>query len=71
MSARLRLVPIEELKRTLDTLREYGIDLTACSIDIRGDGVKVSPPAANQNTGDDLASYINRDSHRPQAGEKR
>lgn len=67
MSARLHLVPDAELRRALNTLKEYGVDVAACTIDIRGDGVKVSPPAANQNTGENLASYVNRASHRPKA----
>lgn len=44
MSARKRLVPDAELRRALDTLKEYGLDLRRCAIDIRADGVAITPP---------------------------
>lgn len=49
MTARRRLVPDAELRRALDTLKEYGVDVKMCGIDIRADGVAVFP--ANQNAG--------------------
>lgn len=42
MTARRRLVPDAELRRALDTLREYGLPIGA--VDIRGDGVTIYPP---------------------------
>jgi len=47
VTARRRLVPDAELRRALDTLREYGVQIGA--VDIRADGVTVYP--ANQNAG--------------------
>lgn len=41
MSARRRLVPDSELRRALDTLKEYGVQIGA--VDIRADGVTVYP----------------------------
>lgn len=44
MTARRRLVPDAEVRRVLDTLREYGVQIGA--VDIRADGVTVYPPTA-------------------------
>ena len=44
MTTKRRLVPESEVKGMLELLRTYGIDLKACVIDIRGDGMAVSPP---------------------------
>lgn len=43
MTVRRRLVPDAELRRALDTLKEYGIQIGA--VDIRSDGVTVYPPS--------------------------
>lgn len=45
MTAKRRLVPDIELRRALDTIKEYGIQIGA--VDIRADGVTIYP--ANQN----------------------
>lgn len=44
MTTKRRLVPESEVKGMLELLRSCGIDLKSCVIDIRGDGVAVSPP---------------------------
>lgn len=46
MTAKSRLLPNADIRKALDTLKEYGIDPSACAIDIRADGVTVSPIAA-------------------------
>lgn len=46
MTARRRLVPMAEVREALDTLKAYGIDVSACRVDIRSDGVAITPPAA-------------------------
>lgn len=48
MTARRRLVPDAEVRRVLDTLREYGVQIGA--VDIRADGVTVYPPANTPGT---------------------
>lgn len=48
MTAKRRLVPDAEVRRVLDTLREYGVQIGA--VDIRADGVTVYPPANNPGT---------------------
>ena len=70
MTARKRLVPLDQVREVFDYLKSEGIDLARCGVDIGADYVKVSPPA-NSNIGDSLGSYINRASHRPKAAEKR
>jgi hypothetical protein len=43
-----------EIREALDLLAGYGIDITACTIDIRGDGITVSPgPRAPGNAYDE------------------
>ncbi|QQN73905.1 hypothetical protein [Croceicoccus sp. YJ47] len=44
MTAKRRLIPDAELRRALDTLKEYGVAIGA--VDIRADGVTVYPTAA-------------------------
>lgn len=68
MTARRRLVPDAEVRRVLDTLREYGVQIGA--VDIRADGVTVYPPA-NSNTGESLGDYINRAPLRPKKADGR
>lgn len=70
MTARKRLVPLDQVREVFDYLKSEGIDLSRCGVDIGADYVKVSPPA-NSNSGGDLASYINRTPHRPKAAENR
>ena len=48
MTAKRRLVPDAEVRRVLDTLREYGVQIGA--VDIRADGVTVYPPANQPGT---------------------
>lgn len=48
MTARQRLIPDREIKRVLSLLKEQGVDVGACTIDIRVDGVTVSPPVESQ-----------------------
>ena len=70
MTARKRLVPLEQVREVFDYLKSQGIDVTRCGVDIGPDYVKVSPPA-NSNTGDSLADYFNRPARGPQkAGER-
>lgn len=45
MTAKRRLIPPAQIKEALDLLAEYGIDVAACTIDIRADGITVSPGA--------------------------
>lgn len=70
MTAPRRLVPISQVKEMFDFLKEQGIDVAKCGVDIGADYVKVSPPA-NSNAGESLADYLNRPSHGPKkAGER-
>lgn len=69
MTARRRLVPDAEVRRVLDTLREYGVQIGA--VDIRADGVTVYPAANSNPGGDNLGDYINRTPHRSKAGQGR
>jgi anthranilate/para-aminobenzoate synthase component II len=43
MTAKRRLIPPAQIREALDVLAEYGIDVAACTIDIRADGITVSP----------------------------
>ena len=63
MTARKRLVPLDEVKKMFDYLKQEGIDLSRCGVDIGADYVKVLPPANSNVGGDSVASYINRDPH--------
>jgi hypothetical protein len=53
-----------------DFLKEQGIDVAKCGVDIGADYVKVLPPA-NSNAGESLADYLNRPSHGPKKAGKR
>lgn len=46
MTSKRRLIPPAEIREALDLLTQYGIDVAACTIDIRGDGITVSPGAS-------------------------
>ena len=70
MTARRRLVPLAQVRETLDFLRGQGVAVEKCAIDIGPDYVRVTPPA-NSNAGDSLGNYINRTPLRPQKAEKR
>lgn len=59
MTAPRRLVPVSQVREMFDFLREQGIDVAKCGVDIGPDYVKVSPPA-NSNVGDSIDDYINR-----------
>jgi hypothetical protein len=63
MTAKRRLIPMSEAREALDLLRSYGIDLAACAIDIRADGISVTPPADTPRNGYDewKASKAERD----------
>lgn len=45
MTGKRRLIPLKEVRETLDLLASLGVDIKACSIDIREDGISVSPLA--------------------------
>ena len=70
MTAPRRLVPVAQVKEMFEFLREQGIDVAKCGVDIGPDYVKVSPPA-NSNAGDSLADYLNRPSSSPQKAGQR
>lgn len=70
MTAPRRIVPISQVKEVFDFLKEQGIAISECSVDIGPDYVKVSPPA-NSNAGDSLAQYINRSASGPKTAQKR
>lgn len=70
MTAPRRIVPLAQVKEVFDFLKEQGIVISECSVDIGPDYVKVSPPA-NSNAGDSLGDYINRPAHRSQKAAKR
>lgn len=70
MTAPRRLVPVSQVKEMFDFLREQGIEVSKCAVDIGADYVKVSPPA-NSNAGESLADYLNRPPRGPKkAGER-
>ena len=71
MSAPRRLVPIAQVKEMFAFLKEQGIEVSKCAVDIGSDYVKVSPPA-NSNAGESLADYLNRPPLGPKkAGERK
>ena len=70
MTAPRRLVPVNQVREMFDFLREQGIDVSKCGVDIGKDYVKVLPPA-NSNAGDNLGDYINRTSRSPKTAERR
>ena len=45
MTAKQRLVSDREIERVFAVLKKHGVDVRDRSIDIRSDGVTVSPPA--------------------------
>lgn len=65
MTARRRLVPLTELKELFDFLRSEGIDPTLRSVDIRTDGVAVSPPAATPGNAYDAWKTEDKSRDRP------
>lgn len=70
MTARSRLVPLSQCREYFDYLRELGIAVEKCGVDIGPDYIKVSPPA-NSDSGDTLGFNINRNSHNPKAAKGR
>ncbi len=66
MTAKRRLIPMSEATEALDLLRSYGIDLAACAIEIRADGISVTPPAGTPRNAYDewKASKAERDKAR-------
>lgn len=48
MTARRRLIPAAEVREALDLMRSYGIDVATCAIDIRADGITVTPPTTTK-----------------------
>ncbi len=48
MTAKRRLVPLSEIRETIETLRSLGVQIGA--VDIRADGVTVYPPANTPGT---------------------
>jgi hypothetical protein len=63
-------LPLDEVSKALDFLEARGLPIDRCAIDIRFDGVKVSPPA-NTNPRESLASYLDRPPHRAKADKGR
>lgn len=61
MTTKRRLVPESEVRRVLDLFRDYGLPIG--SVDIRGDGVTIHPPAATSGNAYDAwkAKDQNRD----------
>ena len=70
MTARRRILPLDQVKEVFDFLEARGIDVKRCGVDIGADYVKVLPPA-NSNSGDDLGHYINRTPPRSQKAQGR
>lgn len=70
MGAKRRLVPLAQVRETLDFLRGQGVAVERCTIDIGPDYVRVTPPA-NTNAGETLGDYINRSARSPKTAERR
>lgn len=70
MTVRRRLVPLSQVRETLDFLRGQGFAVDKCTIDIGPDYVRLTPPA-NSNAGETLGDYINRSARSPKTAEKR
>lgn len=71
MTTRRRILPTPQLRETLDVLREYGIDLARATIDIRADGVRVSPPAAESPAmGNAFDQWKKKDADRDRAARR-
>lgn len=68
MSARRRLLPLTEVRSMLELLSEYGIDPKASVIDIRANGMTVSPPAAKPRNAYD--EWKAKDDVRDRSGRK-
>lgn len=65
MTAKRRSLPLSEVRETLDLLISYGIDVRQCNVDIRVDGVAVSPPVAKAGTAYDAWKAKDKDRDRP------
>lgn len=65
MTAKRRLVPLTELKELFDFLRQEGFDPAACCVDIRADGVAVSPPATTPGNAYDAWKAKDKNRDRP------
>ena len=54
MTARRRFISMPEAKEALALLRGYDVDIATSTVDIRGDGISVTPPAgASRNAYDE------------------
>jgi hypothetical protein len=66
MTARRRLPPLAEIREVLDFLKkEYGINPALSTIDIRADGVAVSPPVATPGNAYDAWKTEDKGRDRP------
>lgn len=65
MTARRRLIPLSEIRETLDLLAAYGINVATCIVDIREDGVAVSPPATTPGNAYDAWKAKDKNRDRP------
>ncbi|MGF7152476.1 hypothetical protein [Novosphingobium gossypii] len=63
MTTRRRLVPESEVRRMLDLFRDYGLPIG--SVDIRGDGVTIHPPASTPGNAYDAWKAKDKNSERP------
>lgn len=68
MTARRRLIPDSELRRALDTARDYGIQIG--SIDIRSDGVTIYPVSSQSKPGNDFDRWISQDQNSDQTARR-
>lgn len=62
MTTRRRLVPETEIRKMLDLFRDYGLPIG--SVDIRGDGVTIHPPATTSGNAYDAWKAKDQNSER-------
>jgi hypothetical protein len=69
VTAKRRLVPDAEVRKVLETLRDYGIEPGA--VDVRADGVTVWPKGQQRIPGNDFDRWQAEDEDRERAAHRR
>jgi len=64
MTVKQRLVSDREIERVFAVLKKHGVDVRERSIDIRGDGVTVYPPAESLAGGNAYDRWKAKDASR-------
>jgi hypothetical protein len=64
MTTRRQPVSDSQIRRVLETAREFGIPVERCGLDVGPDYVRILPPSGEG--GESVAQYVTRPAHRPQ-----